>query len=321
MTISVVLACCRGGKFLAGQLESIENQTLAPDEILVCDDSPDEASSRIAGAFPRVRVLRNCPALGVAKNFARGIAEASGEVIFLSDQDDVWLPERAEHMMKALGNGDGVFCNSTLTDESLHPLKADHWTMRGFPSAELREMRRGSVTPGRMRELFARRVLPAAHDMMFRASVRDRILPMPDLEACHDSWIGLAVASCGRWVVCDEELTLFRQHGENLSGMGRLGAFAEARKSIRDNTFDWNARLYRAAFERFGIPLWEERALHSAVRAKMAVPLWKRFPMVWREWSSGRYSRFGRGWKNAVQDLFLRPVVPGLCMLRRGTDS
>jgi len=304
-TVSVVLACCRGEKYLAEQLSSILAQTVVPDEILVCDDSPDDASCRIAAGFDRVRVLRNSPPLGVARNFARGIAEAKGELIFLSDQDDVWLPDRVGRMIARLGDAGGVFCNSTLVDGDLRPLGRDHWTMRGFPPEELAELRRGP-SEARMRELFLRRVLPAGHDMMFRAALREKILPMPDLIACHDSWIGLVVAYSGGWAVCDAELTLFRQHGDNLSGMGRRSAWQEAKKSIADNTFAWSEKLYRAAYERTGDAALLARAEHSAARAGMDVSLVRRLPAVWREWRSGRYRRFARGWRSLAQDLLLR---------------
>ena len=307
-TISVVLACCRGEKYLGEQLASILRQSVVPDEILVCDDSPDDASRRVAEAFDRVRVLRNDPPLGVARNFARGIAEAKGELLFLADQDDVWRPGRTERMISALGDADGVFCNSALTGEDLRPLGRDHWSMRGFPPAELAELRRGP-SPERMRELFLRRVLPAGHDMMFRAAMRDRILPMPDLAACHDSWIGLVIAFSGRWAVCDAELTLFRQHGGNLSGMGRWSAWQEAKKSIADNTFAWSEKLYRAAYERLGGEALFTRAEHSAARAGMDVPLVRRLPAVWHEWRSGNYRRFARGWKSVAQDLLLRRFI------------
>ncbi len=304
-TISVVLACYRGEQYLARQLESLLQQSMVPDEILLCDDSPDSASRDIAAAYPRVRVLVNDPPLGVAANFARGIAEAKGDLIFLADQDDVWLPDKIQKMVRALGDHAGVFCNSTLTDEDLQPLGVDHWSLRGFPAGELAELRKGPAAE-RMQELFCRRVLPAGHDMMFRAVCREKILPMPDLKACHDSWIGIAVAYCGNWAVCDEELTLFRQHRNNLSGMGRRSPWQEARQSVKDNTFAWSAALYQEAYRRFGDEKLRIRAGHSEVRAAMNVPLWKRLPLILRQWLSGNYRRFGRGWKNVVQDLLFR---------------
>ena len=304
-TISVVLACYRGEKYLAQQLQSLVDQSMKPDEILLCDDSPDDLSRCIARNFPGVRILENDPPLGVAANFARGIAAATGDLIFLADQDDVWHPDKIRKMVHALGDNAGVFCNSSLTDENLTPLGRDHWSMRGFPAGELAELRQGPA-PERMQDLFCRRVLPAGHDMMFRASCRDKILPMPELPACHDSWIGIAVAYCGSWAVCDEELTLFRQHRDNLSGLGKLSRWQEAKQSIRNNTFAWSGALYQEAFRRFGDRRLCDRAEHSFARAAMDVSLWKRLPMIWKQWFSGNYRRFGRGWLNVVQDLFFR---------------
>jgi hypothetical protein len=88
--------------------------------------------------------------------------------------------------------------------------------------------------------------------------------------------------------------------------MGRRSPWQEARQSIKDNTFRWSAALYQEAYNRFGDEKLFRRAEHSAVRAGMNIPLWKRLPLVFREWRSGNYRRFGRGWKNVVQDLFFR---------------
>jgi len=309
-TISVVLAAFRGEKFLAEQLDSLEKQTAVPDEILFCDDSPDDASCRIAAQYPRVRILKNASPLGPAANFARGIREAGGELVFLSDQDDVWLPGKIEKMISCLGDSGGVFCNSTLTDGKLHPLGCDHWSMRGLPAGELAAIRSGRLKPEAMAEIFCRRVLPAAHDMMFRTSLLEKLLPFPPLPACHDSFLGMAVALSGGWSVCNEELTLFRRHDRNFSGMGKKGALAEAVQSLRENTFAWNRDLYQAVFDRYGFPPAGERAEHSAVRAGMQdQPLFRRLCPVWKEWQNGHYRRFGRGWKNVVQDLVLRSFV------------
>ncbi|UKI31183.1 MAG: glycosyltransferase [Lentisphaeria bacterium] len=93
---SVALAAFRGGEFLAAQLDSILNQSLPPDEIILSDDSPDEATRQAVApqlaAHPEIRYVRNPVPLGPDRNFEQAISMTTGDLIFLADQDDVWLP-------------------------------------------------------------------------------------------------------------------------------------------------------------------------------------------------------------------------------------
>ena len=95
---SVALAAFRGGEFLAAQLDSILNQSLPPDEIILSDDSPDEATRQAVApqlaAHPEIRYVRNPVPLGPDRNFEQAISMTTGDLIFLADQDDVWKPEK-----------------------------------------------------------------------------------------------------------------------------------------------------------------------------------------------------------------------------------
>ena len=85
--ISVAMCTYNGAEFLPAQLESIFAQTRTADEIVVCDDgSTDETRSLIP---QNVILHENEKKLGTAKNFERAIGLCTGDVIVLSDQDDV----------------------------------------------------------------------------------------------------------------------------------------------------------------------------------------------------------------------------------------
>src|SRR5262249_10160572 len=101
--ISIALCTYNGAKYLSSQLESYLAQTCLPDEVVVCDDcSQDETVTilndfAIRAPFP-VRILVNDQNLGSTKNFEKSISLCSGEIIFLSDQDDVWMPNKIERV-------------------------------------------------------------------------------------------------------------------------------------------------------------------------------------------------------------------------------
>ena len=93
--ISVAMALYQSDEFLEEQLRSICEQTLPPDEIVLCDDAPGAHTADIIERTRArwntidIRYRVNPRRLGVDRNFASAIAECTGEIIFLSDQDDV----------------------------------------------------------------------------------------------------------------------------------------------------------------------------------------------------------------------------------------
>ncbi len=319
-SVSVALAACNGARFIGEQLESILLQSVPPGEIVVCDDASEDDTVAVVEKFRRrvpgvIRLFRNPERLGVSGNFERAIGETRGDVVFLSDQDDVWLPRKIERMMQVLMTGaGGVFSDSAIVDESLHDSGVGHWSRRGFPADLL-----GYLSGGRLERLriFLRRVPAAGHDMAFRSSLKSLLLPFPKLPMCHDTWIGMVLAVLNLWSFTGEKLTLFRQHGENISAsganLGWLEQYREAKRSVEENSFAWNAELYRQLLERLAgrcppevEALLHDRREHSLARAAMNCGFYGRVPLVLREMRNGRYFRYGRGWKSVLQDLFLR---------------
>ena len=101
MKISVALCTYNGEKFLKKQIDSILSQTIKVDEIVVCDDRSQDGTHDILNGYqsqyPDVfRVFINDENLRSVKNFEKAISKCTGDLIFLSDQDDIWIPEKVE---------------------------------------------------------------------------------------------------------------------------------------------------------------------------------------------------------------------------------
>jgi len=322
-TVSVVLALRNGMPYLEEQLRSLFSQTRRPDEILICDDASSDGScdciAKFEAEYPGIiRRIRNEVPLGVDGNFGRGIALASGDVILLCDQDDVWMPDKVATFAEVLEQSTspaGVFCDSIITDADLRPTGRTHLQQRGITPRQMELLRSGS--PEQTGSVFWKRVPCAGHDMGFSAELREVLLPFPKLPNCYDTWIGLVLAALGLWRFADRPLTQFRQHGQNVSGSGRrltvAGQLREARRSIEGDTAGWNAELYAELIRRLGDRIPAEtlaqlraRRDHSAARSGMNVPFFRRLPLICCELVSGRYFRFGRGAKGLLQYLLLR---------------
>ena len=100
MNVSVALATYNGQEFLKEQIDSIINQLGDGDELIISDDGSTDATIEIINFYlidHRVRLYKN-PDKGVIKNFENAINKTRNEIIILSDQDDVWLPNKVNYI-------------------------------------------------------------------------------------------------------------------------------------------------------------------------------------------------------------------------------
>lgn len=129
MTLSVALCTYNGESFIREQLESILNQTMAVDEIIVCDDMSTDKTLDIveqiktATTVP-IYIHRNDKQLGAQRNFQQAVDLCHGNIIFLSDQDDIWMPEKVQTIVNFFDNNKSistVFTNANLIDSDNNP--------------------------------------------------------------------------------------------------------------------------------------------------------------------------------------------------------
>ncbi len=102
VTLSVVIPYYRGAAVIAEAVESVLAQTLAADEIVICDDgSPDDLSGALGALCERVTIVRQ-PNGGIASAMNAATHAASGEYLVQLDQDDAFLPRRLEAIAATL---------------------------------------------------------------------------------------------------------------------------------------------------------------------------------------------------------------------------
>jgi glycosyltransferase involved in cell wall biosynthesis len=316
--VSVAMATCEGGRFVDEQLASIASQRRPPDELVVCDDaSKDDTFERVQAFASRaafeVRASRNRARLGTTANFEQAIRSATGELVFLADQDDVWHPEKIEILAGVLAAHPAtgaVFCDGDVIREDGRPLGYTLWRSLGFDGAEQRDVREG-----RAFDVFLRHVVAAGTTLAFRARLRDRALPFPALRSCHDAFVAFVAAATCEVEIVSRPLVQYRFHGANQIGIRRLGFFeqlAKAREQLEGDAFGYAAEFFRTARTRLSdlpperLARIDAKILHATRRASMSPRLLERLPQIREELGSGRYRRFSYGWKSVAQDLLLR---------------
>ncbi len=221
MTTSVAMCTYNGEKFLQPQLDSILNQSVQVDEIVVCDDGSTDSTMKIledyATKYPKIfRIYQNAENLRSVKNFEKAISLCSNDIIFLSDQDDIWLPEKVKKMVQYFMHHTGisVLCtNGFGIDEANNIL--DVITIWDAP-----ELVRQSGGRFDYFEILSRiENFATGATMAIRKKYLKEIIPFPLLEGFHhDEWIALISASQRKIEILDEKLFKYRVHNQQLVG-------------------------------------------------------------------------------------------------------
>lgn len=202
--ISVCIATYNGEKYIRQQLESILSQIGNSDEIIISDDGSSDSTLSIIESLNdnRVKIFTNEEFHGVNGNFENTLSRATGDYIFLSDQDDVWLPNKVEICLNYLKKYDCIVHDGYITDENL-AIQSDNILneskLNGFINNFLHNNYTGCC-------------------MVFRAKVLNRILPFPKTRYFfHDHWIGLICELKMKTAFVPDKLIYFRRHGDNNS--------------------------------------------------------------------------------------------------------
>jgi len=121
-TVSVVMATYNGEKYLSEQLDSILGQTYAPFEIIIQDDGSTDGTVDIAKEYVQkygfIKLYVNEHNLGFNQNFKSVAMKATGDYVAISDQDDIWFPEKIEKQVQAIGDHD-ICCSPCLKGNTL----------------------------------------------------------------------------------------------------------------------------------------------------------------------------------------------------------
>lgn len=125
MKVSVALCTYNGEEYLSYQLETIMNQTVIPDELIICDDRSSDQTMDILSTYqekyPQIlKVFQNENNLGFIKNFEKALYLCTNEIIIISDQDDTWEKDKIEETVRFFNENpqfDGVFHDLKLMNE------------------------------------------------------------------------------------------------------------------------------------------------------------------------------------------------------------
>jgi glycosyltransferase involved in cell wall biosynthesis len=316
--ISVALCAYNGEAYLHQQLETILSQTRKPDEMVVCDDLSGDNTLAILENFKErahfsVLIYCNQEHVGSTKNFEKAIGLCSGDIIALSDQDDVWHQEKVERIEEAFLDSPSVgavVSDSEMVDGDLNPLGYTLWRSLKFTGYQQRRVSQGNAF-----EVLLKHNFVAGISMAFRAEFKDFILPIP-ANWVHDGWIGLILSAVSDFALIPEQLNKYRQHETQQIGAKRQSLLTQLFDAEKRNPSFYLSvfEQYREAYKRLE-EIGDRLSLKTDVekiKAKMAhmyrrahLPRGKgaRFLTVSNDAVRLRYYRYSDGWKSAMRDL------------------
>ena len=210
--ISIALGTYNGEKYLAEQLNSFMIQTHLPDELIISDDCSTDASLSIAEAFRDqapfdVKILINKSNIGYSQNFSKAMTNCTGDIVFLSDQDDVWLPSKIEKILSK-------FTTNLNLQLVIHDL--DYCNANLIPIGQTKIERMSGVF-----DLDSQYIVGMA--TAIRTPFLKLCLPIPnEFGITHDSWLHDCARIVGGKAIIREVLALYRRHPSNLTSPGSL---------------------------------------------------------------------------------------------------
>lgn len=325
MTVSVSVALCtfNGGRYIEEQLRSILNQDPPPRQIVVSDDgSSDNTVTKVTAELKKAEamginsLLLDGPREGITANFARAISACTGDIVMLSDQDDVWHDGRLAGSIAAFARRPELLLelsDARLVDEGGAPLG-----MTLFEALRVRRTDRNAINRGDAFAMLLRRNIATGATVAFRRELFDFAAPLPS-EWLHDEWLAIIAAASGAVAASPSQRIDYRQHDANQVGVHRptlryrIGRLVDSGPG-RNRGLEQRAIVLRDHLRKMSVSTEVLDRVDSKInveqlRASMHPRRLMRLRKICRLLLSGDYARYtSQGAMEAVRDL----VRPGI---------
>lgn len=198
------MATYNGEEFIEEQIFSILRQLSSNDELIISDDNSNDSTLLKVNSFndKRIKIFKNPGEKGYSQNFENALNNAKGDVIFLSDQDDVWVEDRLRLMINKLENSSLVIADAEIVNEKLETINKSHF--------DLYNVRKGFLV-----NFLKTRYIGAC--MCFKREVLNKAMPFPkDKKYCaHDYWLAIISEFYFSTELSNKTSILYRRHSSN----------------------------------------------------------------------------------------------------------
>jgi len=217
--ISVCIASFNGERFIREQLDSIIFQLAVADEIIISDDGSTDNTCEIILSYsdPRIILLKNevkpqekarrYKSYFVAQNFENALRHATGDYIFLADQDDIWEENKVRNLISLFSNNLNLIVHdATVVDENGVTISPSYFEILRSKKGFIKNVAKNSYL---------------GCCMAFDKVVLEKALPFPANLVAHDMWIGLIGEQVGEVLFVESKLIKYRRHGNTATTSGK----------------------------------------------------------------------------------------------------
>ena len=324
LTIGVAIITYNGLKYLPQQLESIATQTRPVHHVVVSDDRSTDGTWEFLETWAqqapmRVTLIRNETQLGLSRNFEQSIAAVEADIIFTSDQDDIWVPERVALLTEVFEQHPNVLL--VHTDAILVDAEGRDLGTTLLGELELSRTERAALHAGNAFSVYCRRSVVTGATVAIRSTLLRLALPF-QTGWFHDAWLALIAAAVGEVRLLETPTIHYRQHGNNLVGVKKHGPWLKLKHIlwqmkgqeqldavINDNVATrtkLHARLAGLAGAAPAALAFSERSLafYSHRAALPALPV-RRLAAVLKGVASRQYATYSYvPWTDTIRDIF-----------------
>ncbi len=210
--ISICIATYNGENYIKEQIDSILYQIGDKDEIIISDDGSTDNTINIINQYKddRIILLNNnndyksttYPFYKISKNFENALTRASGDLIFLADQDDIWLEKKVLTVEKMMGSSLFLLHDCIIIDKLNNKLDSSYFINNKSKLGILNNIINCSFL---------------GCCIIIRKELLKKALPFPQVPVPHDLWLGLIADWQKKTIMINDKLLLYRRHENNFS--------------------------------------------------------------------------------------------------------
>ena len=237
MRLSIALCTYNGEKFISEQLQSIAEQTVLPDELIICDDNSTDKTLENLNVFAKnapfpVKIFHNDESLGVIRNFEKAILLCKGDYVALSDQDDVWLPDKLEKSMAIMKSEEAKYAGKHMPILVHSDLKVVDKNLEVISDSLMYMQKTHNENSEQALKTLLVQNYVTGCTVIINKELKEVATPFPNGIIMHDWWFALLASSEGKIAYLEESTILYRQHGENSVGAKKYFSIKNLNKAL-----------------------------------------------------------------------------------------
>ena len=238
MKVSVVMATYNSLNYIGKQLDSIRNQSRKVDEVIFVDDCSKDETPNFLESYIKKYSLKNWKIyvnkenLGFINTFRTAISKATGDIIILSDHDDIWLPNKCEIIVKAFNDNRSILSLNTKfkkIDENDELINIKESIFKSNNGLIRRRIKKGSLNKMSLKDTCIYNISPGCTCAISNELVKIYLRYSYDIP--HDLELNILAACYSGLYYLDIPTTLYRIYSGNTIGLNHQNKY-EIRKKV-----------------------------------------------------------------------------------------